>query len=165
VHLIDGVTVHTHTHTDTQSDENTAESQEVMSKMQNFRCDLCPEEEMCKVELLTFCVTETKEDVVAKIAPLSSLSDMRLSVIRHNMKSLCELIPSNDRFTESLYNKKCLTDTQMNEILSEQTVTDRNTRLLDIMTHINITDYDKIVDEVDGSELHYLANLLRNGGG
>jgi len=112
-----------------------------------------------------FCVTETKEDVVAKLVPLSSLSDMRLSVIRHNMKSLCELIPSNDRFIESLYNKECLTETQMKEILSEQTVTHRNTRIIDIMTHASITDYDKIVDEVDDSELHYLANLLRNGGG
>jgi len=53
----------------------------------------------------------------------------------------------------------------MNKILSEQTVTDRNTRILDIMTRISISDYDKIVDEVEGSNLHYLANLLRNGGG
>jgi len=102
-----------------------------------------------------FCVAETKEDA----------KSLQLSVIRHSVKSLCELIPSNDRFIESLYDKECLTETQMNKILSEQTVTDRNTRILDIMTRISISDYDKIVDEVEGSNLHYLANLLRNGGG
>jgi len=111
-----------------------------------------------------FCVVETKE-VVAKILPRRVLIDRRLSVIRHSVKSLCELIPSNDGFIESLYNKKCLTEIQMNEILSEQTVTNRNTRILDIMRHTGISDYDKIVDEVDGSNLHYLTNLLRNGGG
>jgi len=111
-----------------------------------------------------FCVAETKE-VVAKILPLKVLIDRRSSVIRHSVKSLCELIPSNDRFIESLYNKKCLTETQMKEILSEQTVTDRNTRILDIMRDTSISDYDTIVDEVDGSKLHYLANLLKNGGG
>ena len=111
-----------------------------------------------------FCVAETKE-VVAKIPPRRVLIDRRLSVIRHSVKSLCELIPSNDRFIETLYDKKCLTETQMKEILSEQTVTDRNTRILDIMRDTSISDYDKIVDEVDGSNLHYLANLLKNGGG
>jgi len=103
-----------------------------------------------------FDITDKEKDDCGDCWPLD---DKQLSLIGTNYLALVEILDADDDLLGELTSAECFSQHQLNELRNISRLSDRNSRLLDMLTHCSVAHFKKFIHCVTCTQCHAVPLL------